>query len=32
VAQILLDEGFPKAMPLQGGLEVWVKAGYPIEK
>lgn len=32
VAQLLLDNGFSKAMPLQGGLEVWAAAGYPLEK
>jgi rhodanese-related sulfurtransferase len=32
VAQILEEEGFSMAMALQGGLQVWMAAGYPLEK
>jgi 3-mercaptopyruvate sulfurtransferase SseA len=31
VAQELLDAGWTDVRPLLGGLDAWVKAGYPLE-
>jgi rhodanese-related sulfurtransferase len=31
VAKLLLDHGFSRVRPLQGGLDAWVQAGYGIE-
>jgi len=31
VAQTLLDAGWSDVRALLGGLEPWVKAGYPVE-
>jgi rhodanese-related sulfurtransferase len=28
----LLDNGFTNVMPLLGGLEAWIQAGYPVDK
>ena len=30
-AQVLLDNGYTRVVTLKGGLEAWVKAGYPID-
>jgi rhodanese-related sulfurtransferase len=26
-----LENGFSKAMPVKGGFEAWMEAGYPLE-
>jgi membrane protein DedA with SNARE-associated domain/rhodanese-related sulfurtransferase len=31
VAKLLLDSGFRKVRPLQGGLDAWVAAGYAVD-
>jgi rhodanese-related sulfurtransferase len=31
LAQFLLQNGFRQVTPIQGGLEAWMEAGYPIE-
>jgi rhodanese-related sulfurtransferase len=31
-ARILKDEGFPRVFTVEGGLEAWRSAGYPIER
>jgi rhodanese-related sulfurtransferase len=30
VARILMNNGFKKVRPLQGGLDAWVAAGYAV--
>jgi rhodanese-related sulfurtransferase len=32
IAKLLIDQGFSRVRPLQGGLDGWVKAGYPVER
>jgi membrane protein DedA with SNARE-associated domain/rhodanese-related sulfurtransferase len=32
VAKILMNSGFSKVRPLQGGLEAWIAAGYEVEE
>jgi len=27
-----MENGFNHVMPLKGGLEAWIEAGYPIER
>jgi rhodanese-related sulfurtransferase len=29
---LLIDKGYTKVMPIQGGLDAWIQAGYPLEK
>jgi rhodanese-related sulfurtransferase len=29
---MLIDRGYKLVRPLAGGLEAWVRAGYPIEQ
>jgi rhodanese-related sulfurtransferase len=29
---MLIDNGFTKVNPIQGGLDAWLEAGYPVEK
>jgi rhodanese-related sulfurtransferase len=31
VAKLLMNHGFKKVRPLQGGLDAWVAAGYSVE-
>jgi membrane protein DedA with SNARE-associated domain/rhodanese-related sulfurtransferase len=31
-AQILLQKGYRRVRPLAGGIDAWVKAGYPVEE
>jgi len=31
LARLLLDNGFSMVMPLQGGIDAWVKFGFPLE-
>jgi rhodanese-related sulfurtransferase len=31
VAKLLMDRGYRRVRPLQGGLDAWVAAGYRIE-
>ena len=31
-AQILLQRGYRRVRPLAGGIDAWVKAGYPLEE
>jgi rhodanese-related sulfurtransferase len=31
VAQVLVENGFPNARPLQGGFAAWKDAGMPVE-
>jgi len=31
-AQILLQKGYRRVRPLEGGIDAWVKAGYPVEE
>jgi len=26
----MMDKGFRKVRPLEGGIEAWVEAGYPV--
>jgi len=28
---MLMDKGFERVLPLAGGLEAWIDAGYPVE-
>jgi rhodanese-related sulfurtransferase len=30
VAKVLMNRGFKRVRPLQGGLEAWVAAGHPV--
>jgi 3-mercaptopyruvate sulfurtransferase SseA len=32
VARALMDRGFSKVRPLEGGLEAWIAAGLPVEE
>jgi rhodanese-related sulfurtransferase len=32
VARALIEKGFKKVRPLEGGLDGWVAAGYGIEE
>lgn len=29
---MLIDRGYKLVRPLAGGLEAWVRAGYPVEQ
>jgi rhodanese-related sulfurtransferase len=31
VARLLLDRGFTRVNPLEGGLDAWLAAGYLVE-
>ena len=31
VARLLMNHGFRRVRPLQGGLEAWIEAGHPVE-
>jgi rhodanese-related sulfurtransferase len=31
VARLLMDQGYKRVRPLQGGLDAWVDAGYALE-
>jgi rhodanese-related sulfurtransferase len=31
VARLLLDRGFTRVSPLEGGLDAWSEAGYAVE-
>lgn len=31
-AQVLLQKGYRRVRPLAGGIDAWVKAGYPVEE
>ena len=31
MARALIERGFKLVRPLEGGLEAWLKAGYPVE-
>jgi rhodanese-related sulfurtransferase len=32
VAKVLVQHGFKRVRPLQGGIDAWVAAGHPVEK
>jgi len=32
VAKLLMANGFTRVRPLQGGLDAWIAAGYPVER
>jgi rhodanese-related sulfurtransferase len=31
VARLLLDQGFTRVYPLEGGLDAWMEAGFGVE-
>jgi len=31
VARLLLDKGFTRVHPLEGGLDAWMEAGHGVE-
>jgi membrane protein DedA with SNARE-associated domain/rhodanese-related sulfurtransferase len=32
IAKLLIDQGFTRVRPLRGGLDGWVRAGFPVER
>jgi len=28
---MLIDKGFSRVRPLQGGIEAWIESGHPVE-
>jgi rhodanese-related sulfurtransferase len=32
VARVLMDRGFTRVRPLEGGLDCWIEAGLPVDE